>query len=177
MSLEKDLKVIKDATLDIELLHRDNDKKCAENNKEIDDLEERIKSTEFIMEEELKKSKEDKIECKFDNYKGSIGWRKMPDEWIYTDDILMDWIMSLPEKLKEIYLKVTTTVKRGELKKQIISYNDELFENGKIVEEYLNTDVTGGEIFLHTEEKDFRVNGIEIKQQKKKFRYTIKKIK
>jgi len=56
MSLEQDLKIIKDAELDIELLHRDNEKKCVENNEEIENLKDKIKSTEFILEAELKAS-------------------------------------------------------------------------------------------------------------------------
>jgi len=173
MSLEQDLKIIKNAELDIELLHRDNEKLCATNNEEIANLEDKIKSTEFILEEELKVSKEDKLECKFDGYKGTISWKKMPDEWIYTEDVLMNWIMSLPAKLGELYLKVVTTVKKGDLKKQIISYNDMLFEKSIFLEKWSEN----VELLLHTEKKDFKVKGIKIKPQEKRFKYTIKKIK
>lgn len=175
LGLAQDLKIIKDAELDIELLGRENDKLCAENNKEIANIEEKIKATEFILEEELKASKEDKLECKFDGYKGSVGWQKMPDEWIYSEKELMPWIISLPEILKNLLLKVTTTIKKGDLKKQIIAYNEWLFTDSKIVEKHFST--KDGEVFIHTEEKDYRVEGIEIKPQKKKFKYTIKKIK
>jgi hypothetical protein len=175
MSLAEDMKIIKNAELDIELLHRENDKLCAENNGEIANLEDKIKSTEFIMKEELKASKEDKIECKFDDYKGSIGWQKMPDKWTYLDKELMVWITSLPEILKGLFLKVTTTVKKGDLKKQIINDNDWLFTDSKIVEENFST--KDGEVFIHTEKKDFKVEGIEIEPQDPKFKYTIKKIK
>ena len=58
MSLEKDLKIIKNAELDIELLNRENDKLCAENNEEIANLKVKIKDVEFIVEEELKASGE-----------------------------------------------------------------------------------------------------------------------
>ena len=39
MSLEQDLKIIKDAELDIELLRRENDKLCQENNIKIEGLQ------------------------------------------------------------------------------------------------------------------------------------------
>jgi hypothetical protein len=175
MSLEQDLKMIKNAELDIELLQRDNDKKCMQNNEEIANLQEKIESTEFILEEELKKSGEDKIECKFDGYKGSIGWQKMPDKWIYFDDVLMAWIVDLPKKLSDLFLKVTVTMKKADLKKRIIDNSDWLFKNGKIVEEKFNTEI--GEVFIRTEKKEYRVEGIEIEPQKKKFKYSIKKIK
>ena len=177
MSLEQDLKIIRNAELDIELLNRDNDKKCMQNNEEIANLQEKIKSTEFILEEELKASKEDKIECKFDGYKGSIGWQKMPDKWIYIDEVLMDFIVNLPHKLKDLFLKTTITIRKADIKKQIIDYNNGLFENSKITKECLNTDIGGYELFLHTEEKDYKIHGIEIKRQDPKFKYTIKKIK
>ena len=177
MSLEKDLKIIKNAELDIELLHRDNDKKCAENNEEIANLQEKIESTEFILEEELKKSREDKIECKFDGYKGSIGWEKMPDKWTYKEKELWNWIKSLPELIKTLFIKVTVTMKKADLKKRIIDDNEVLFENSKILQENLNADVTGCELYIHTEKKDYRVEGIEIEPQDPKFKYSIKKIK
>ncbi len=178
MGLAEDMRMIKDAELDIELLYRDNDKKCAENNEEIKNLKEKIGSTEFIIKEELKASGEDKLECKFDGYKGSTVFKKQPDEWKYDEDILLDWITSvLPVKIKELFLKVVTTFKKGDLKKQIIDYNDGLFKDGKIREEYLDTDVTGCELLLHTKEKDYKIPGIKIKHQDPKFSYTIKKIK
>lgn len=186
MGLAKDLKTIKDAELDIELLGRANEKLCADNNVEIAKLVERIKKTEIIMEGELKKSGEDKLECKFDGYKGSIGFNKQPDKWIYKDEILMAWIISLPEKIKELYLKVTTTVNKGDLKKKIMIDNDDLFVNSKLIAETLNTDVTGGELFILEPgfEDSFgatgrrhKVEGIKIEPQDPKFKYTIKKIK
>ena len=171
MGLAEDLKIIKNTELDIELLHRNNDKLCKENNEEITNLEEKIKSTEFILEAELKASREDKLECKFDNYKGSVGWQKQPDKWTYQDDVLLAWIVSLPKKLQELYLKVTTTIKKKDLKQNIMS-DLTIFENGKIVDK----DVT---LFLHDDyaKANIKVEGIEIEPQKKKFKYTIKKVK
>ena len=87
MSLEQDLKIIKNAELDIELLHRDNEKKCAENNSEIANLQEKIKSTEFILEEELKASGEKKLECKI----GYCSFREMPDKWEYDEIKIIEW--------------------------------------------------------------------------------------
>lgn len=177
MSLEQDLKIIKNAELDIELLHRDNDKKCAENNEEIANLQDKIKSTEFILEEELKASGEDKIECKFDGYKGSMGWQKMPDKWTYKDEDLWPFINSLPEIFKPLFIKIAVTMKKADLKKRIMDDNEFLFENSKIIEKYLNTDVTGGELYIYEKKKKYKVEGIEIGRQDPKFKYTIKKIK
>ena len=175
MSLAEDLKIIKNAELDIELLRRDNDKKCAENNEEIANLQEKIKSTEFILEEELKKSKKDKIECKFDSYKGSIGWQKMPDKWIYKEKELWSWIKSLPESIKTLFIKITVTMKKADLKKRIMNDNDELFDNSKLA------DLPKGISLFLVDEKiplsPLRVEGIEIEPQDPKFKYSIKKIK
>ena len=173
MSLEQDLKIIKNAGLDIELLNRENDKKCAENNEEIANLQEKIKSTEFIVEEELKASGKDKLECKFDGYKGSISWQKMPDKWIYIDEVLMKFIMSLPAKFSSLFYKVTTTIRKADLKKKIIADNFSLFDNGKIV-----SVIAGKELFIIDELETCReVKGIEIEPQERKFKYSIKKIK
>lgn len=171
--VEEYLKEIKDSELDIEIIKRENEKLCESNVIKIAKLTSKIGTAEEILEKGLKKSGKDKIECKL----GSVSFKKMPDEWKYQDEILMAWIISLPARLKNLYLKVTTTVKKGDLKKQIIAYNNGLFVKSKIVEESLNTDVVGCELFLHTEERDFKVEGIEIKHQNPKFSYTIKKLK
>ena len=170
MGLAEDMKTIKDAELDIELLYRDNDKKCAENNKEIDGLKERITSTEFIMEEELKKSKEDKVECKFDGYKGSMGWQKMPDKWIYKDEVLMKFILSLPANFKELFLKTTITIRKVDIKKKMILDNSTYFLQSKLTDKL-------GKLFIVDGKKDYLVKGIEIEPQDPKFKYSIKKIK
>lgn len=173
MGLAEDMKKIKDAELDIEILQRDNEKLCVNNNKDISDLEDKIKSTEFIIEEELKASGKDKLECKFDNYKGSIGWQKMPDKWTYIDEVLMKFIMSLPAKFSSLFYKVTTTIRKAELKEKIIADNFSLFDNGKIV-----SVIAGKELFIVDELETCReVKGIEIEPQERKFKYTIKKLK
>ena len=173
LELEKLLKKIKDSELDIELLKRKNEKLCAENDIEIRKLEEVIDKTELVLETGLKKSGEDKLECKL----GSIIFKKMPDEWNYQDEILMAWIISLPARLKNLFLKITTTIKKGDLKKRIMIDNEALFEKSKLIEKALNTDVVGGELFIVNEERSYKVEGIEIKHQKPKFSYTIKKKK
>lgn len=169
MDLEKSLKKIKNAELDIELLKRKNEKLCCENDAEITKLEIVIDVVEKSLEKELKESGEDKLECKL----GSVSFKKMPDEWKYQDEILMAWIISLPKRLKNLYLKVTTTIKKGELKKQIIDNNEILFENSKLVDE----DISHVELFLVSEEKSYLVEGIEIERQDPKFSYTIKNLK
>jgi len=116
MSLEKDLKIIKDAELDIELLHRDNDKKCAENNEEIKNLKEKIESTEFIIEEELKASGEKKLECKI----GYCSFRTMPDKWDYGEGAIDDIHKIYPEDEKR-YIKVTETLIKTNIKEDVLS--------------------------------------------------------
>jgi hypothetical protein len=171
MGLEKCLKRIKDSELDIELLKRKNEKLCAENDIEIGKLEVVIDATEKALEAELKKSGEDKLECKL----GSVSFNKMPDEWKYQDEILMAWIISLPEKLKRLYLKITTVIKKSDLKKQIMADNDHLFFKSKFIEGPHDKRL----ILINEELPEFpiEVEGIEIEPQDPKFTYTIKKKK
>jgi hypothetical protein len=169
LELEKSLKSIRNCQLDIELLKRENEKLCSENNNEITKLEFAIDAVEKSLEEELKESGEDKLECKL----GSVSFKIMPDEWKYQDEILMAWIISLPARLKGLFLKVVTSIKKAELKKQIMADNEILFENSKLIDE----DISHIELFLVDEEKSYLVEGIEIKRQEPKFNYTIKNLK
>lgn len=116
MSLAEDLKIIKVAELDIELLHRDNDRKCAENNEEIANLQEKIESTEFILEEELKASGEKKLECKL----GYVSYRTMPDKWVYDEGAIDDIHKIYPEDVKR-YVKTTETLIKTNIKEDILS--------------------------------------------------------
>lgn len=170
MDLEKSLKSIRDCQLDIELLKRKNEKLCFENDAEITKLEIVIDVVEKSLEKELKESGEDKLECKL----GSVSFKKMPDEWKYQDEILMAWIISLPTRLKNLYLKVVTTIKKSELKKQIMTDNENLFENSKITDAGV-----GVSLCINGEGEDNRwyVEGIEIIRQDPKFSYTIKNLK
>jgi len=172
MSLTEDLKVIKNAELDIEILSRENEKLCAKNNEEIANLQEKIKSIESIMEEELKISGENKMECKFDSYKGSIGWQKMPDKWIYKEKELWPCIKSLPDLIKTLFIKITVTMKKADLKKRIIDDNPKDFINGRRI----NYE-PGLQLYLVGEKDDYKVEGIKIERQDHKFKYSIKKIK
>lgn len=171
MELERYLKEIKDAELDIELLKRENEKLCEPNVIKIAKLTSKIGTSEEELEKDFKKTKEDKIECKL----GSVSWRKTQDEWKYKDEILMAWIISLPARFKDLFLKVTTTIKRAELKKQIMLDNDALFEKSKLVD--VPTDI---ELFLLNEDippSPYRVEGIEVIPRDPVFSYTIKKKK
>ena len=178
LELEKGLKKYKDAEIDIEILARKNEKLCEDNNVEIRKLEEVRDKIEIALEADLKKAKLKKLECKFGDYVGAIGFKEQPDQWIYVDEILMAWIISLPALFKNLYLKVTTTVKKGDLKKKIITDNEILFEKSKLVDEpnelmelFLSEPGFGEKI------KDYKVQGITIKRQDPKFSITIKKKK
>jgi hypothetical protein len=170
LELEKNLKIIKDAEIDIEILRRKNELLCAENNSEIENLKSDIALAENNLKAKLEESGEDKLECKL----GSVSFKKMPDEWKYQDEILMAWIISLPARLKKLFLKVTTTVKKLELKNKIIFDNSLIFENSKITDAGL-----GVNLCINGEGEDNRwyVEGIVITRQNPKFSYTIKNLK
>jgi len=87
MSLEGNLKIIKDAKLDIELLRRQNEKLCEENNKKISELQKMITFSEEGLETILKSSGEKKLECKL----GWCSYREMPDKWEYDEPVIIDW--------------------------------------------------------------------------------------
>ena len=87
MNLEENLKIIKDAKLDIELLRRENAKQCRDNDFKIGELNVTIGVTEKLLEEELKESGEKKLECKL----GYCAYREMPDKWDYDDVKIIDW--------------------------------------------------------------------------------------
>lgn len=86
--LEQNLKIIKDSQLDVEILRRQNEKLCQENNAEIEKLKETIEVTEIKLESELKESGEKKLECPL----GYASYRTMPDKWEYDEPILLDWM-------------------------------------------------------------------------------------
>ena len=123
MGLEKDLQIIKNSKLDIELLRRENEKLCATNNEKVVVLEEKIESTEFIIEEELKKSGEKKIECKL----GYCSFREMPDKFEYDIPKLIHWANE-DEVRRDKYVKVVEEFKKAQLKKDyaegIITHDD-----------------------------------------------------
>ena len=118
MGLVEDLKIIKNAELDIELLIRDNDKKCMQNNDEIEKLKEKIKSTEFILEEELKASGGKKLECKL----GYCSFRTMPDKWDYgIGEETLDEILKIYPETATRYFKTITTLIKTNIKEDILS--------------------------------------------------------
>ena len=166
--VEEYLKEIKDSELDIEILKRENEKLCESNVIKIAKLTSKIGTAEEILEKGLKKSGKDKIECKL----GSVSFKKMPDEWKYQDEILMDWVISLPARLKNLYLKIATTIKKADLKKMIMEDNPRDFHDGKLIDYS-----PGLKLYIVGENDDYKVEGIEIKYQESKFSYTIKKLK
>ena len=161
MELEKNLKIIKDAELDIELIRRENEKMCRDNEFKIGELNVTIGTTEKLLEEELKESGEKKLECKL----GYCSYRTMPDKWEYTEKILWSFIVSLPETLKTLFTKITVTIKKADLKKRIIDDNPREFVEGKLV----NYE-PGLQLYL----SDKKVKGIEIKRQEPKFNYKVR---
>ena len=113
MELEKNLKQIKDCQLDIELLRRENEKLCSDNNIKINGLETTIGLTEEGLEIGLKESGEKKLECKF----GYVSYRTMPDKWEYMDSDIITWC-----KDKGVpYFKTIEIVEKMKLKKAILS--------------------------------------------------------
>ena len=111
MLLEENLKTIKDAKLDIELLRRDNEKKCMENNAKIEGLENEIGLAEGILEEDLRMSGEKKLECKL----GWCSYRVMPDKWEYDEEKILLWC----KDFKMPYYYTKEILRKLELKNDI----------------------------------------------------------
>ena len=128
MLLEENLKTIKDANLDIEILKRQNDVLCQENNIKIEGLQDIVKSTEANLEEILTKSGEKKLECKF----GYCSFRTMPDKWEYDIPKLIKWAKEDDER-EERYVKVIEEFKKAQLKKDYadgIIVHDDICDEG-----------------------------------------------
>lgn len=165
------LKEIKECNLDIAILKRRLDEFSSQNyiernNKKytIEDLNNNIEILEGDLEKELIASKGTKI----DTLLGWVNFKDMPDDWTYDEPKIMNFFKTLPEKLSNKFIQVTTTLLKGELKKAIIADNDPIFERGKI------TDL-GAKLYLIDEDiKEYPVDGIEIKRQDPKFHYKIK---
>ena len=166
------LREIKECNLDIAILRRNLDNFSSQNfierdNKKytIEDLTNNIEKLEGDLEKELIASKGTKI----DTLVGWINFRDMPDSWIYDIPALMDFLKTIPEKIAKRFIKVTTTLLEGELKRAIIADNPDIFEKGKI------TDL-GAKLYLIGElgDEDYPVKGVEIKRQDPRFHYKIK---
>ena len=121
--LEGTLKTIKNAKLDIELLRRDNEKKCIENNIKIAELTAVIGEAEMGLEIQLKESGEKKLECKL----GYCSYREMPDRWDYDIPKLINWAKEDVGR-QDRYVKVVEEFKKVQLKKDyaegIIGHDD-----------------------------------------------------
>lgn len=166
------LKEIKECNLDIAILRRRLDEFSSQNfierdNKKytIEDLTNDIGILEKELEEELIASKGTKI----DTQMGYVNFKGMPDEWIIDVPKVIDFLKTIPEKLANKFIRITTELLKGELKKTIIADNAPIFEKSKI------TDL-GAKLFLVDEatEESYEIEGVEIKRQKPKFHYNIK---
>ena len=165
------LKEIKECNLDIAILRRNLDDFSSHNFIErdnrkytIEDLTNNIEKLEGEMERDLTASKGTKIDTRI----GYVSFKDMPDEWIIDVPKVMEFFKTLPEKLANKFIRVTTELLKGELKKTIIADNDPIFEKGKI------TDL-GAKLYLIDDDiKEYPVEGVEIKRQDRKFHYKIK---
>jgi len=166
------LKEIKECNLDIAILKRRLDEFSSQNyiernNKKytIEDLNNNIEILEGDLEKELIASKGTKI----DTLLGWVNFKDMPDSWIYDVPKIMDFLKTLPEKIANRFIRVTTTLLEGELKRAIMADNNPIFEKSKI------TDL-GAKLYLIDEESEqsYEVEGVEIKHQDPKFHYKIK---
>jgi len=165
------LKEIKECNLDIAILRRRLDEFSSQNfiernNKKytIEDLTNNIEKLEGEMERDLTASKGTKIDTRI----GYVGFKDMPDEWIIDVPKVIDFFKTIPEKLANKFIRITTELLKGELKKAIIADNAPIFEKSKI------TDL-GAKLYLIDEDtKEHPVEGVEIKRQKPKFYYKIK---
>ena len=92
----------------------------------------------------------------------------MPDEWIYDIPKITEFFKTLPEKLSGKFIRITTELLKGELKKAIIADNAPIFEKSKI------TDLGAKLYLIDNDIKEYPVEGVEIKRQDRKFHYKIK---
>ena len=165
------LKEIKECNLDIAILRRRLDEFSNQNYIErddkkytIEDLTNNIEKLEGELEKELIASKGNKI----DTLVGWVNFRDMPDSWTYDVPKIMAFLKTIPEKIANRFIRVTTTLLEGELKRAIIADNVPIFEKGKI------TDL-GAKLYLIDEDiKEYSVEGVEIKRQDPRFHYKIK---
>ena len=86
-SVEKDLQEIRKCKLDVLILKRQNEELCQKNNAEIVRLNAVIENRLFQAEDDLKKSRERKIETSA----GWVAYRAMPDNWEYDEKVILDW--------------------------------------------------------------------------------------
>lgn len=126
IAVEEDLKEIRKCKIHILMLEEKNNELCAENNKEIERLNEVIKNREEQAEDNLKRSGERKI----DTLVGFVAYREIPDSWEYDLPKLFRWAKE-DENRKEKYIKIIPAIeefKKAELKKDIanglIKYDD-----------------------------------------------------
>ena len=128
MNLEDNLKTIKDAKLDIEILRRKNEVLCANNNNDIEKFNYIIKETESKLKDELKESGEKKLECKL----GYCSFMAMTAQWEYDIPKLIRWAKEDDER-QERYIKVIEEFKKAQLKKDYadgIIVHDDVCDEG-----------------------------------------------
>ena len=126
--LEGTLKIIKNSKLDIELLRRQNEIQCRDNDFKIGELNVTIGVAEKELEEELKESGEKKLECKM----GWCSYREMPDKFNYDIPKLINWAKQ-DEERQERYVKVVEEFKKAQLKKDYaegIVVHDDVCDEG-----------------------------------------------
>ena len=167
--LEENLKIIKNAKLDIELLRRENEKLCRANEFKIEELNVTVGVTEELLEFELKESGKKKLECKL----GWCAFRVMPDKWEYDDIKIIKFIKTLPDICADDFLKITTALRKDSLKKNILAHNDDLFTDGKLDIDGKEINEENGELFLVDGKDDYKVPGLAVRTQDPKFNYKL----
>jgi len=86
-SVENNLSKLSKCKLDILIFQRKNEELCEQNNSKIAYLQEEIQALEKNLEEDLRKSKERKIETT----SGWVAFRVMPDQWEYDEPTIITW--------------------------------------------------------------------------------------
>ena len=143
--LEGTLKIIKNSKLDIELLRRQNEIQCRDNDFKIGELNVTIGVAEKELEEELKESGEKKLECKM----GWCSYREMPDKWSYDIPKLINWAKQDVSR-RDRYVKVVEEFKKAQLKKDYaegLPYSDDVCNEGLTItpqEPKFNYKLNGG---------------------------------
>lgn len=107
-NVEMNLKMIKDAKLNILFLERDNENICRENNEKIKRIQDSIAVMEQELEQDFRLSKETKIDTK----DGYTSYQKLQDKYIYDEKLTITYckMNNLP------FIKVVETLEKQDLK-------------------------------------------------------------
>jgi hypothetical protein len=110
------------------LLQRKNEELVKENNQKIVEFNENIAELEKQLEEDLRQSKEKKIETTI----GYVSFNAVTDKWVYKEKELLDWCKQ--NHMPYYKIEEVTSLKKKELKDDIKSGKLKIEDIGGLVE-------------------------------------------